>query len=86
MACAVPVVAARVGAFEALIRAGETGSLVPPGDAPALTDAIRNWIDDRPRLAAAGPVARAHVMAHHRIEDEAAALVSIYRAMLDDEK
>ena len=83
MACGVPVVAARVGAFEALIREGETGSLVLPGDAAALTEAIRGWIDDRPRLAAAGPMARAHVLSRHRIEIEADALVAIYRGLLD---
>lgn len=85
MASGVPVVAARVGAFEALIGDGVTGSLVPPGDAPALTEAIRGWIDDRPRLAAAGPVARAHVEANHRIEGEAERLLSVYRDMLGPE-
>ncbi|WP_284163790.1 glycosyltransferase family 4 protein [Frigidibacter sp. SD6-1] len=82
MASGVPVVASRVGAFEALIRPGETGTLVPPGDAAALTEAIRDCIDDRVRLAAAGPVARAHVEANHRIESEAERLVAIYREML----
>ena len=82
MASGVPVVATRVGAFEALIRDGVTGSLVPPGDAAALAEAIRGWIDDRPRLAAAGPVARAHVEANHRIEGEADRIVAIYREML----
>ena len=85
MASGVPAVAARVGAFEALIDDGVTGSLVPPGDAPALTEAIRGWIDDRPRLAAAGPVARAHVEANHRIEGEAERLLSVYRDMLGPE-
>ena len=85
MASGVPAVAARVGAFEALIGDGVTGSLVPPGDAPALTEAIRGWIDDRPRLAAAGPVARAHVEANHRIEGEAERLLSVYRDMLGPE-
>lgn len=83
MASGVPVIAARVGAFEALIRDGETGTLVPPGDAAALTDAMRRWIDDRPRLQAAAPVARAHVEANHRIETEAQRLVAIYREMLE---
>ncbi len=81
MACGVPVVATNVGAFEALLTA-ETGSLVPPGDAPALTAALATWIDDPARLAAAGIAARAHMLAHHRIEDEAAALVAVYREML----
>lgn len=83
MASGVPVVATRVGAFEALIREGEVGSLVLPGEAAALTEAIRGWIDDRPRLERAGPVARAHVVANHRIEGEAERLVAIYREMLD---
>lgn len=82
MASGVPTVATRVGAFEALIRDGVTGTLVPPENAPALTEAIRAWIDDRARLAAAGPLARAHVEAHHRIEAEAERLVAIYREML----
>lgn len=83
MASGVPVVATRVGAFEALIREGEVGSLVPPGDATALTEAIRGWIDDRARLAAAGPKARAHVETNHRIENEAERLVAIYCELLD---
>ncbi|MGB7269590.1 MAG: glycosyltransferase family 4 protein [Albidovulum sp.] len=83
MACGVPSIGARVGAFEALILEGTTGSLVPPGDAPALTGAIRSWIDDRPRLAAAGPVARDHVVTNHRIEAEADTLVGLYRGLLD---
>ena len=82
MASGVPTVATRVGAFEALIRDGITGTLVPPDDATALTEAIRAWIDDRARLAAAGSVARAHVEAHHRIEAEAERLVALYREML----
>ncbi len=82
MACGVPVIAARVGAFEDLVRDGGTGSLIRPDDADALTTAIRNWIDDPARLAAAGKTARAHVLAHHRIEDEAETLVGIYRSLL----
>ncbi len=82
MAAGVPVVAARVGAFEALIREGETGTLIPPGDAAALTAAIRDWVDDPARLAAAGAAARAHVEAHHRIEAEAAAINAVYRDLL----
>lgn len=81
MASGVPVVAARVGAFETLLTPG-VGTLVPPGDAEALTQAIAGWIDDPARLAAGAEAARAHVLAHHRIEDEAAALNAIYRRLL----
>ena len=81
MASGVPVVATRVGAFETLITP-ETGTLIAPGDGPALTEAIQDWIDNSARLAAGARAARAHVLAHHRIEDEAATLVSLYRDLL----
>src|SRR5699024_6283207 len=81
MASGVPVVAARVGAYETLIRDGRTGSLVPPGDADALTAALASWLDDPAARAAAGAAARAHVTAQHAIEGEAQALVSLYRRL-----
>lgn len=82
MACGVPVVAARVGAFETLISP-QVGSLVVPGDASALTGALAVWIDNPALLKAGGEAARAHVLSRHRIEDEAATLVGIYRQMLE---
>lgn len=82
-ACAVPTVAARVGAYETLIRDGETGSLVPRDDAPALTAALARWLDDDAGRAAAGRAARAHVAQNHAIEGEARALVQVYRDLLD---
>ncbi|VDS08312.1 D-inositol 3-phosphate glycosyltransferase [Paracoccus haematequi] len=82
MACAVPTVAARVGAYETLIRDGVTGSLVPPDDADALTDALRRWLDDDAGRADAGRAALAHVTANHAIETEARALVALYHDLL----
>ena len=82
MACGVPVIASRVGAFPTLIREGETGSLVPPGDAEALAGALARWLDDDAGRAAAGRAARAHVLARHAIEDEARAIVEVYRGLL----
>lgn len=81
MACAVPVVATRVGAFEEIVTP-ETGALVAPGDIPALAAACAPFLDDAGRRAAAAAAARARVEAQFRIEDEAAALVRIYRALL----
>jgi mannosyltransferase len=82
MACAVPVVATRVGAFEELVDDGRTGTLVAPGDVPALAAAISGWIDAPERLASAGVAARAQVLSRHRIEGEAERLVAIYRDLL----
>ncbi|MDO5703622.1 MAG: glycosyltransferase family 4 protein [Paracoccus sp. (in: a-proteobacteria)] len=82
MACGVPVVASRVGAYETLIRDGETGSLVDRDDQVALTAALARWIEDDAARAAAGRAARAHVATRHSITDEAAAIVSVYRDLL----
>ena len=82
MACGVPVVATRVGAYETLIRDGVTGSLVPPDDLDALTEALRFWLDDPAARVAAGRTARNHVTHNHSIEDEARAIVDVYRGLL----
>lgn len=82
MACGVPSVAARVGAYETLIKDGQTGTLIPPGDATALTQALAHWLDDAPARAEAGRAAAAHVRANHAIEGEAEALVALYRRLL----
>ena len=82
MASGVPVVAATVGAFPDLVAEGETGALVPPGDADALAAAMAPLLDDPPRREAMGRAARAHVEARHAIEREAAALERVYRRLL----
>jgi glycosyltransferase involved in cell wall biosynthesis len=47
-ACGLPLVLSeRVGAAHDLVRDGENGFLVPPGDAPALAEAICRILDDR---------------------------------------
>lgn len=82
MACGVPVVASRVGAFETLIKDGETGSLVPADDQQALTAAIRHWLDNPQDREAAGRAALDHVRENHAIEGEARAIVDVYRGLL----
>lgn len=82
MACGVPAIGSRVGAYEALIRDGETGSLVDTGDLDSLTAALARWLDDDPGRIAAGRAAHAHVTRHHSIQTEASALVAIYQDLL----
>ena len=82
MACGVPTVAARVGAYETLIRDGEIGSLVPRDDADALTAALARWLDDDAGRETAGRAAREHVATNHAIEGEARAIVEVYRKLL----
>jgi mannosyltransferase len=82
MACGVPAIGARVGAYEAIIRDGETGSLVETGDLDSLTAALARWLNDDAGRAAAGRAARDHVVTNHSIETEARALVEIYNQLL----
>ncbi|WP_413851070.1 glycosyltransferase family 4 protein [Albidovulum sp.] len=85
MACGVPVVATRVGAFEEIVTES-TGTLVPPGDIPALAAAVTPFLDDAERRRAAGAAALERVRTEFRIEDEAAALVAVYRRLLAGER
>lgn len=85
MACGVPVVATRVGAFEEIVGE-ETGTLVPADDIPSLAAALVPFLDDPVRRRAAGAAALDRVRRHFRIEDEAAALVALYRRLLAGER
>ena len=59
MAAARPIVATTVGATPELIEDGVHGLLVPPGDAPALADAIARLLADRDLACRLGLAARA---------------------------
>jgi glycosyltransferase involved in cell wall biosynthesis len=65
MAAGLAVVASRVGQVAEVVRDGETGVLVPPGDAVALAEVLGRLQED-PRLRARlGEAARAEVVANH---------------------
>lgn len=82
MASGVPVIAARVGAFDELVVDGETGRLVPRDDAAALLDALDDALSDEDRLRRWSAAARRHVEANFTLEAEADRLNGIYREML----
>jgi phosphatidylinositol alpha-mannosyltransferase len=56
-ACAVPAVASDIPGYRAVLTAG-TGLLVPPGDAPALADAVTGLLADERARQAHGTAAR----------------------------
>ena len=85
LAMARPVVCTDVGGNRELVRDGETGRLIPPGDPLALADAIVELLDDPERarrLAAAG-----HRLAVEKFSNPARArtMESLYRRLLAGE-
>jgi len=57
-ACATPVVASSSPGLRESVRDGETGFLVPHGDVPALTIALRRIVDDPALVASLGSAGR----------------------------
>jgi glycosyltransferase involved in cell wall biosynthesis len=82
MAAGVPVVATRVPGTAEAVRSGETGFLVPLGDAPALAAALALLIADPALRSAMG--ARGRAVAVHEYDERAVIgrLLWIYRARL----
>lgn len=79
MASGLPVVTTRVGGNPEVVAEGETGLLVPPGDPPALADALqRLWHDAaaRQRLGQAG---RLRVVQNFDIRHMVAEYEELYR-------
>lgn len=78
MASGLPVVSTDQAGIAELVIDGETGLLVPEGDAAALADAIARLADDpelRQRLASAG---RSFVERHHDMTTNVARLIEVF--------
>jgi glycosyltransferase involved in cell wall biosynthesis len=83
MACGVPIVATTGGALPEVIgRDGETGLLVPPGDASALAVALVRALDDPELRARVGAAGRARVLERFTWRNTALATVEHYRALI----
>jgi glycosyltransferase involved in cell wall biosynthesis len=74
-----PVIASDLGGMKELIRHGESGLLVPPGDAGALAEAMR-WIADHPAEAKImGSNAREYALKQHSAAAHYEALLQVYK-------
>ncbi len=82
MACGVPVVTTRAGAFEDIVVDGKTGSLVDIEDLDALTQATAELLDDPGKRQQWSNNTVEHVQARFSIEKEADAINAIYRELL----
>jgi glycosyltransferase involved in cell wall biosynthesis len=78
MAAGLPVVSSRVGGLGELVIDGETGILVPPGDASALASALSRLIADPAERRRLGTAARARAEERFDLEPFRRAHVELY--------
>jgi glycosyltransferase involved in cell wall biosynthesis len=83
MAASLPVVATDVGGNSELVREGESGHLVPSGDAAALADRLGRLLEDEGRRRSFGQAGRARVEAELNVERMRDAYGALYRRLLD---
>ena len=79
MASGLPVIATRVGGNPELVCEGESGELVPVGDADALASALIAYAKNPQRAVAAGQTGRATVERRFSMQ----AMVGAYRGLYD---
>jgi glycosyltransferase involved in cell wall biosynthesis len=80
MAVGRAVVASRIGQISELINDGQSGVLLPPGDAAALAEAIRRLAADRPLRESLGVQAAAEVRNGHTWVQRASEIIDLARA------
>lgn len=81
MAAGLPVVGTRVGGVPELVLNGETGLLVPPGDADALASAILELLADPERAKAMGQRGRDHVVERFSLEKMVGSMEALYLSL-----
>jgi len=82
MAMRCPVVATAVGGCPEIVADGDTGFLVPPGDAEALAARICDILADRGRARTMGEAGRWRVEERFSSERVIREWVSVYRRVL----
>ncbi len=82
MAAAKPVVASNVGGMGDAVIHGETGTLVPPGDAAALAAAIRAFLAEPERARRAGEAGRERLCTRFSAEMMIAGVTAVYDELL----
>jgi glycosyltransferase involved in cell wall biosynthesis len=83
LAVGTPVVGSNVGGIPELVRDGETGHLVPPGDSGALADAILASLREPERSRAMARAGQAMILAQYTFDAAMARTTAVYRALLE---
>jgi glycosyltransferase involved in cell wall biosynthesis len=79
-AVGLPSVASDIGGIPEFVRHGETGLLVPPGDARALAAALLSLHGDRSRCAAMGRAARSFAETEFAVDETIERNLAVYPA------
>jgi glycosyltransferase involved in cell wall biosynthesis len=83
MALQKPVIAARVGGVQSVVRDGETGLLVPSGDVIALAEAMIRLLRCPAEAARLGSAGRALVTRDFNVEQMAGRTAELYRQVVE---
>ena len=86
MACGIPVVASRTGAFADMIEEGVTGHIVPVGDVVALTRAIASVLDDPAARQRMGTLARERTVRQFSADREVEGIAGVYERLWGGER
>jgi glycosyltransferase involved in cell wall biosynthesis len=81
-ACARPIVATATDGIPEVVQDGETGLLVPKGDAGALASAIGRLLDDSELAHRMGQAGRRHVLERFSWSGYADGMMDVYRSVL----
>ena len=73
-----PLVATRVGAIPELVKDGDSGFLVPPGDAGAMAERILQLLGDRELGERMGSSGRQAVEANFNLRTNVSRLLQLY--------
>ena len=84
LATKTPIVASNVGGIPSIIRHGNTGRLVPPGDAAAIAQALRETLQDTAATQRMCEAGRALVEKKHSLEGMLDQVEALYRRYLPE--
>lgn len=83
MATGLPIVATDVGGLRDYVTTPTGGSLTPKGDAQAFAAAMRGWLSNKDRAAAAGHYNRLEAVARFSWAVSAANMLAVYQRVVD---
>ena len=84
MGAGLPIIATRVGALPEFIEDGVTGTLVPPGNIPALYRSILEKLENPGRAQTLADAGRELVRQRFSWDQTARIMTDIYQSVLDE--